>query len=75
MIQGENFRPNGIEQLIDELLEQFIKDLESIDDADFAKAKQAIVEDLTDFTTNLDDVSNKYYLSVEESAHKIAARR
>jgi len=66
LVQGENFRPQKVEALVDDMMTVFLEDLVHIEEREFTAVKQNTLVQLTSFSNSLRDVSDKYYDAVEE---------
>ena len=66
LVQGENFRPNKVEAIVDDMLSLFLAHLKRIDTHEFRSVKESVLQELTSFSNSLDDVSEKYFEAIEE---------
>lgn len=66
IVQGEKFRPTGIENIVDDTILSFIEGLKKITPERLEKFKKKTIEDLHEFPNSLSDVADRYISSVEE---------
>lgn len=66
LIQGENFRPNKVEAIVDDMLSIFSQGLSKITDYEFDQTKQKIFNQLYWLPDSLEDVSEKLNEAIEQ---------
>ena len=66
LIQGENFRPNNIESVVDEVLFNFVEDLKKKTPKEIKKIIVQNIADILQFPDTLDDVASKIFYHLEE---------
>lgn len=66
LVQGESFRPHDIEHLVDGTIGDFLGTLETMDVVEFNKAKESVLNDLNEFSKNLPQVAEKFYVDMDE---------
>ena len=66
LIQGENFRPNSIESVVDEVLMKFIEDLKKKSPSEIKKIVVQNIADILQFPDTLDNVASKIFYHLEE---------
>lgn len=66
LVEGESFRPNNIEKVVDETISNFIKGIMSYDDEDFIAAKDNTLQQLSEFSPNLPSVAEKFLVNMDE---------
>ena len=66
LIQGEGFRPNLVEQSVDNTIATFLDSLNHMSEEEFNKARESVLFDLNEFSLNLPRVAEKYFANMEE---------
>lgn len=66
LVQGESFRPNAIESVVDRVISEFLTKLENMEADEFQKAKDSVLNELNEFSQDLDQVSQKFYVNMDE---------
>lgn len=66
LVQGESFRPNEIERLVDKTISDFLNSLQNMDAAEFDRAKESVLFNLNEWSQNLPQVADKYYVNMDE---------
>ena len=66
MVQGEKFRPQKLEGVVDDMLQIFLKNILEIGKSELDIVKQTTLSDLVDFSSSLEEVADKYYDNIEE---------
>ena len=66
LIQGEKFRPNEIEGLIEDTIREFQEELKKKTSTDLDDLKSILIRDYTEFTNDIGDVTSKLWDFIEE---------
>lgn len=66
LVQGEKFRPNKLEGVVDDMLQLFLSSVTKINKNELNVVKQSVLSDLVEFSSSLKDVSGKYYENIED---------
>jgi secreted Zn-dependent insulinase-like peptidase len=66
LVQGESFRPNAIEDVVDKIVAEFLENLEKMDSEEFGKAKDSVLNELNEFSQDLPQVSQKFFVNMDE---------
>lgn len=61
MVEGETFRPTGIEQVVDAMLGEFIDEMRILSDDEYNKLCAMMVRDSTTLPTSLSSVTSRLY--------------
>ena len=70
LVQGEKFRPHEIETIVDDLIKSFLDSVSSINDIELASVKQSTLSELSEFSTSLQEVAEKYNDNMEDKLMK-----
>lgn len=65
-MQGESFRPNEIEHLVDKTILDFLNSLQNMEEDEFNKAKESVLFELNEWSQNLPQVADKFYVNMDE---------
>ena len=61
MVEGETFRPTGIEQVVDAMLREFIDEMRILSDDEYNKLCAMMVRDSTTLPTSLSSMTSRLY--------------
>ena len=61
MVEGESFRPTGIEHIVDAMLAEFIDEMRVLSDEEYNKLCTIMVKDSTTLPTSLSSVTSRLY--------------
>ena len=66
LVQGEKFRPNEIESDIEDTIREFFEELKKKSSTEIENLKAIILQNYTEFTNSLEDVTGKLWDFIEE---------
>lgn len=67
ILQGESFRPNEIETVVEDTVREFIEELRAKAESEITQLKDLVVERYTEFTNSLSDVTSREWDFIHEA--------
>lgn len=61
MVEGETFRPTGIEGIVDAMLQEFIDEMRILNEDEYTKLCTMMVRESTTLPTSLSSVASRLY--------------